>query len=47
MCMDLGRALYHRMFRTVNIVSRGNIGRHMYIFLNKATKLFAKWQNLS
>ena len=47
MCMDLGRALYHRMFRTVNIVSRSNIGRHMYIFLNKATKLFAKWQNLS
>ena len=47
MCMDLGRALYHRMFRTVNIVSRGNIGRHMYIFLNNATKVFAKRQNLS
>lgn len=47
MCMDLGCALYHQMFRTVDIIPRGNIGRHMYIFLNNATKVFAKWQNLS
>ena len=47
MCMDLGRALYHRMFRTLDIISRGNIDRHMYIFLDATTKLFAKWQNLS